>query len=264
MKRDKILIRINNLDEIKEYKKLGISNFLLTLEKFSIGYNTFSIDELSNLKENVYVLVNRVLDNEAVNDFKKVSAKLEFVKGILFEDIGVYQILKESSIPLIWNQNHFAVNSVSINIWLDKVKSVVVSNELEKSELIYVLNNVKNSVILPVFGLNMAMYSRRYLLSFYNEFKNLKNIKRALIKTNNYKEFIAIENEYGTVLFYKNYFNLIKEVDKFNDNNVLFYYIDPNMVNISDIENILNGKSDQYLNPFYENKTVYKVGDLND
>ena len=264
MKNNKILIRINNLEEIKEYKKLGISNFLFALKDFSIGYNSFDLEELSKLDVNTYLLVNRVLDNDGIDSFKKIINKLSFVKGIIFEDIGIYELLKDSNINLIWNQNHFAVNTNSVNYWLSNVYSVVISNELEKSELVNILNNINNKVILPVFGLNMAMYSRRYLLSFYNEYKGLKDIKRALIKTNNDKEFIAIQNEYGTVLFYKEYFNLINEINNFNDNNILFYYIDPNMLSIGDTIKVINGEDYDSFNPFYENKTVYRIGDIND
>ncbi len=263
MKSSKVLVRINNLNEIEEYKKLGITNFLFPLEGFSIGYETFKLEDLQNLNENIYLLVNRILDNKDINKFKKIVPSLSFIKGLIFEDLGIYEVLNKSNIPLIWNQNHFAVNTLSINIWLDKVSSVVISNELEKSELIYLLNNVKKKVILPVFGLNMAMYSRRSLLSFYNEYKNLKTIKKGILKTNNDKEFIAVENNYGTVLFYKNYFNLINEISNFNDDNILFYYVDPNMIDIKDIKKVLNGEKN-YQNPFYENKTVYRIGDLND
>ena len=264
MRRDKILVRINNLDEINDYKKLEISNFLFAIEDYSIGYNTFKLDDLSKLDVNVYLLVNRVLDNEGIDSFKKIIDKLVFAKGIIFEDIGVYEVLKDKGIPLIWNQNHFAVNSRSINIWLDKVSSVVISNELEKSELEFVLDKVNKRVVLPVLGLNMAMYSRRYLLSFYNAYKGLKTLKRALLKTDNGKEFIAVENKYGTVLFYKNYYSLLDDVNEFNDDKVLFYYIDPNMLNTIEVKELLEGKKSDFINPFYENKTVYRIGDLND
>lgn len=264
MKNNKILIRINSLEEIEEYKKLGISNFLFPLDGFSIGYNTFKLEELCALKENVFLLINRVMDNNAIDEFKSTLKDLSFAKGIVFEDLGVYQVLKDSNIMLIWNQNHFAVNSESINIWLDNVKSVIISNELEKSELEYILENVNGKVILPVLGLNMAMYSRRYLLSYFNEYKGLKSVKRGILKTNNGRDFLAVENEYGCVLFYKKYFNLINQIDDNCDNKILFYYIDPNMLSACDIQNILNGKDIDFDNRFYENKTVYRIGDLND
>ena len=263
MKRNKILVRINNLDEIEEYQKLGITNFLFALKDFSIGYPSFSLDEIKNVNGNIYLLANRVLDNEGIDNFKKIG-DLSFISGLIFEDLGIYQVLKESNIPLIWNQNHFAVNEISINYYLDRVSSVVISNELEKSELINVINNVKKEVILPVLGLNMAMYSRRSLLSFYNEYEHLGDYKRGILKTNNDREFLAIENEYGTVLFYNKYFNLLDEIDNFNDDKILFYYIDPNMLDVNDIKDALEGKKIGDVNPFYLNKTIYRVGDLND
>ncbi len=264
MKRDKILVRVNNLDEIDTLKKLGISNFLFALEDFSIGYNTFKISDLKNLNENIYLLLNRVLDNKGIDDFKRISDNLSFVKGIVFEDIGIYQIMKDKSIPLIWNQNHFAVNSRSINIWLEKVDSVIISNELEKSELKYVIDNVNKRVILPVLGLNMAMYSRRSLLSFFNTYMNLDDIKNSKLKTNNNTTFIAKENEYGTVLFNSKPFNLINEIDSFNDDNILYYYIDLNNIDVSKLDSILDGEEIDKDNRFYENKTVYRIGDLHD
>lgn len=261
--KSKLLVRINKLREIKEYQKEGINNFLFPLINFSVGYNSFTLDELKDLDVNVYLLVNRIFDNKACDEFKKLKDSLVNIKGIIFEDIAVYQILKNSNIDLIWNQNHFAVNYHSINYWLNKdnITSAVISNELEKNELINVINNVNKKIVLPIFGLNMAMYSRRYLLSYYVETFNKQKINKAILKNGDI-EFLAVENEYGTVLFYNKYFNLLNEIDKFNDDNILFYYIDPNELDTITVMDILNGKKINYDNRFYENKTVFKVGDL--
>ena len=51
-------------------------------------------------------------------------------------------------------------------------------------------------------------------------------------------------------------------IDNFNDDNILFYYIDPNELDAITVIDILNGKKINYDNRFYENKTVFKVGDL--
>ena len=40
------------------------------------------------------------------------------------------------------------------------------------------------------------------------------------------------------------------------------YYIDPNGLTSKDVIAILKGKKIDYDNKFYENKTLYKVGDL--
>ena len=34
------------------------------------------------------------------------------------------------------------------------------------------------------------------------------------------------------------------------------------MVSFNDMKDILEGKSEEFANPFYENKTVYRIGDL--
>ena len=117
--KNKLLIRINNLLEIEEYYKEGITNFLFPLSCYSICYNTFNLDEIKSIKEkyniNVYLLVNRVLDNKDCNNFKLIIPNFSFVNGIIYEDIAIYQMLKNTNINLIWNQAHFAGNYHSIN-----------------------------------------------------------------------------------------------------------------------------------------------------
>ncbi len=261
MKKDKIIVRINNIEEINDYKKVGITNFLFALDGFSVGYKTFSLQELKKLKENIFLLVNRVFDKVALDNFIKIKDELNFIKGIFYEDIGIYKVLKDTKVPLFWNQMHAAVSSLSINFWLDKVESAVLANELTKEEIINILNKANKKVILPVFGLNISLYSRRHLLSNYNKFKNFKPYESAILKTGTDTEFLAVENKYGTVFFYHKYFNLIKEINNFNDDKILYYYIDPNEVSSLDMIDILNGKEINYDNRFYEHKTIYKIGD---
>lgn len=262
--KNKILVRINNLSEIDDYVKKGIVNFLFPLEGFSIGYTSFSVNELKgvsvNNDVNVYLLLNRVLENIDCDNLRVIKDDLSFCEGIVYEDIAVYQILKDTNIKLIWNQAHFGVNYHSINEWLNLVDSCMLSNELEKSELNEVLNNVIKPVILPVFGLNMAMYSRRRLLRAYSDNFNKVYSDTAVLE-NDKVSFLAKENEFGTVYFYNKYFNLIPFLDNF-DNNILFYYIDPNGLDFNDVIDLLDGKDIDYDNRFYENKTVYKIGDL--
>lgn len=261
--KNNILVRINNLNEINDYIKKGIVNFLFPFDGFSIGYPSFKLDEINNLGNeiNVYLLLNRVFENNDCDNLRILKDDLSFCEGIIYEDIAVYQILKDTNIKLVWNQAHFGVNYHSINEWLNLGDSCMLSNELEKSELIDVLNNVTKPVILPIFGLNMAMYSRRRLLKSYSDNFNLTYSDSAILE-NNKVSFLAKENKYGTVYFYNKYFNLIPYLDKISNNNILLYYVDPNGVNSIDMIDILNGKEINYDNMFYENKTVYKIGDL--
>ena len=95
MKKEKILINIENLKEIDNYKKIGINNFLFAVDKFSIGYTSFKIDDLKEIDGNKYLYINRILNNKEVDNLKKIANDILFFEGIIFEDIAVYNIFKE-------------------------------------------------------------------------------------------------------------------------------------------------------------------------
>ena len=60
------------------------------------------------------------------------------------------------------------------------------------------------------------------------------------------------------------YFNLIDKLSNIDDSKILYYYIDPNELTPKDIIDALNGKHFNEDNRFYENKTIYRIGDIND
>jgi len=70
MKKSKVLINITDLEEIEKYKKIGITNFLFALNNFSIGYNSFKLEELKTLDVNVYLNINLIMDTKTINEFK--------------------------------------------------------------------------------------------------------------------------------------------------------------------------------------------------
>ena len=262
---NKIIININNLNEIEEYKKIGITNFLFAVKDFSIGYKEFELKDLKNLNENVYLLINRIMDTKTTNKFKEIISELDFVKGIFFEDLGVYQMLKDTNIPLIFNQTQFATNTLSINYWLDRVDSAVISNSLCENEIIDIINNVKKPIIFNVFAKNMAMYSRRKLLTNYNNYYKLDNKDQIIIReTLKGKKFILNETENGTVIFNDLYFNYLSILPKLNENNIKFYYINNLDLQVEDIKKLLNNEYIDFDDGFLNKKTIFKVGDIRD
>lgn len=263
MKKDKILINIENLSDIEEYKKIGINNFLFAVDNFSIGYKTFDINSLINIKENKYLLINKIFNTEDINKFKKIIPLLNKFNGIIFEDIGVYHLLKDTNINLIWNQSHFATNYSSINYWLDLTNSAVISNELTKEEVKEIIDKSNKKIILNVFGKNNIMYSRRTLLTNFNKYFKLKTNKEIILKENiSNCEFRMLENESGTFTFDNNYFNIINYIKYFNNDNILFYLIYPFGLSVPEIKDIIeNNSTIKYNDGFMNKKTIYKLGD---
>ncbi|NLL02243.1 MAG: hypothetical protein GX265_04410 [Mollicutes bacterium] len=261
MKNSKILVSVKNLDELKEYKKIGITNFLFALKGFSIGYPEFTLDELLDLDINVYLNINLVMDTKKINEFKNIISKLDFVKGIFFEDLGIYYVLKDHHIPLIWNQNHFVINSVSINSWLNRVTSACLTNELTKEEIKYILEKTSKPLILPIFGYNIAMYSRRYLLSNFNRYHGYKIVNNGYLKINPQNQFKAYETENGTVLFYHKPFNYYPIINELKDEKIWFYYFDLTHSNIAQYHKIINNEISDSEERFLNHKTIYKLED---
>lgn len=261
MKKQKVLININNLDEINEYKKIGINNFLFALEGFSIGYNSF---ELKDIPKESFILINRVLDSKDIDNLKLIKDDLVKYKGIIFEDLGVYQIFKDSDIDLIWNQAHFGTNLSSINIWLDKVSSAVISNEITKEEITDIVSGVKKPVVFNVFGKNMIMYSRRTLLSNFNKYNELEKYNDMVLGENHTNNnFLVKESSFGSAFFNNEYFNYIEFSNTLNDDNIRFYLVLNLDLNVDKVIDVLNGESfgnDGFLNK----KTVYRMSEYTD
>ena len=263
MKKEKILINIENLIDFDKYKKIGINNFLFAVDDFSIGYNTFSLSDIENLDCNKYLLINRIFNTSDVDNFKEFIKNIKDIEGIVFEDISVFNILKDSNLKLIWNQNHFATNYSSINYWLDNVYSAVISNELTFNEVSNILNNCDKPLILSVFGKNPIMYSRRYLLSNFNNNFNINYDNDVILEENITKnEFLVKEYDKGTIIFNNTYYNLVNYIDKFNDDKVLFYLVYSHELDFNTMCKVINGdtllKSDD---GFMNRKTIYKLGD---
>lgn len=260
MKKEKILINIEQLNDIENYKKIGINNFLFAVSDFSIGYKSFELEELRNLECKKYLLINRIFNSEDCDKFKSIISKLSIFDGVIFEDIAVYNMLKNTDINLIWNQTHFATNYSSINHWLELVDSAVISNELTLEEVSEILDKSNKKLVLNIFGKNPIMYSRRTLLTNFNKNFNLDDNKEMILnETITKNEFLAKETDKGTFILNNKPFNLIPFLKEFNNDNIEFYLIYPNGLNTNEISEYLNGKLDNTDNGFMNKKTIYKL-----
>ncbi len=229
---------------------------LYPLSSYCTGYEEyFDINEVDD-----FCLVNRILNDDDLDNLEKIL-KNSNIKGIVFDDLGLIQIIKDMPIVKILLLDHIACSTSSINYYLDYVDSVVVSNDLTKKEIQNITLNAKKKVVINVFGLKTLMYSRRTLVSNYEIYHDLpfKNVINASIDS---KKFKIIENKFGTKFYAYPYYNALELLDL---SNVLYFWYDPILLDddkIMDIvfnNNIKNIETDEI---FLNKKTVYKVGDL--
>ena len=259
----KILLVLDNFDYLDDYRKVGITTFLFPLKEYCVGYNDFSLEEINKCDvSNKYILINRVLDCKGIDEFKKIIKKFKNIKGLVFEDIGIYQSVKKIGLDLelILFQNHFNCNKESINFWLDRVDSVVVSNELTFNELKYITDNSKKEVVLHLYGYNQVMYSRRKLLTNFSEEFNLINKSKNIIEDKaTHIKFRVFENDYGTVMYSDKIFNGKRLIDL---NNIKYFYVNTTMINHKELMDFLTTNrdiNDSEDEGFLDRETIYKL-----
>lgn len=262
MKKNNILLLVDSKEKVEAFKKESNITFLFPVKGYTVGFpNAFLIDEI---KEEGYVFINRILDNEGISNFKLFLRELpENIKGIVFDDIGVLNVLlkEKNNLKKILFLNHMNSNFLSINAYLEYVDSVVVSTDITTKELDEILSQVTKPVVLYTFGYVNIMYSRRNLITNYNNYfsQNEKKIS-TLEESSSHKKIKLVENEFGTVAYTNLPFN---GLDYLNKKPVLFNLINTLFLNISDIKEILEHPQDLNLKYPYKylsaEETIFKL-----
>lgn len=262
-----ILIYVDDINHIDDYRKAGVAAFLFGLEGYCVGYNTYSLEEIKKQSvSNKYIILNRMLDCKDIDNLRNIISDFTGIKGIVFEDIGVYNMVKdlELDLELILFQNHFATNTKSVNFWLNRLDSIFISNEITIDEIKNILNSVSKDVVLHLYGYNQVMYSRRLLLTNWSEEFNIPNKNTNIIEDRATKvKFRAMENEFGTVMYSDKIFNG-KEL--FGLNNVKYFYVNTMLVEHNQIMEFLNNfdfNRENENDGFLHKETIYKLKERN-
>lgn len=265
MKINNFLVTVNNLEIINDLKKVGITTFLFPLKGYTVGFpNTFEISDIT--VDNAYIFINRILTSDEIDSLKELLKEIpENVKGIVFDDLGVLEILKDTNLTKILYLNHFGTNYESINYFLEFVDSMVISTDITKEEIEMILANANKPLVLHAFGYVPVMYSRRTLLTNFNKHFNLENKSIANIKdkmANN--KFFVYENEYGTVF----YNHLPSNSLEIKHPNLLYYLINTAFLENNQVIELFNALkldkkiSIEYDRGFLDRPTIYKLKDV--
>ncbi len=237
----KRLVTALNQEFLNKIKDLEDIEILYPLESFCIGYDYY----YPATKIDGYALINRILTDDDLDILDSILKNSHF-KGIVFDDLGILEIVKDLPLKKILLLDHLALNSISINYYLDYVDSVVVASDLNYEEIKYITENTKKEVVLYVFGLKKLMYSRRNLLTNYALYHQEEINKKLEAKILD-KDFRIIEEDMGTSFFMGKYYN---GLELLNLNNVLYYWYDFNQISLQEAIDILNNKVNVASSPF--------------
>ena len=243
-------------------EKVSGCDFLFPLQGFCVGIErTFSLE---NIPDSSYVYVNRLLDRKGIEDFRKLLPLFsKKVKAIVFEDLGILNILKENRIDVetCFYGTHGVCSSYTANNLLTDVDTVILSNDITKEEIETILDKVTKKVGLFLFGHLPYMYSRRTLLTNYSKHFALENKKKRILKESvSKKEFFVVEDEFGTMFYDSCVFDGRVLLDK----DVSYFVIDLHLENILNIKEFMEDffALKAYPNTtdgFLYRKTIYRL-----
>lgn len=238
------IVTIDKLDKIDDY--LIFDSFLVVSKKYACFHlnglcdRTIIrlIDEIHKKGKKAYVLLDRVMFNEDLENLKIYLYKLEEKEcdGYFCSDLGVLRLLYEMGIikKCIYYSQTQIVSTLELKSYLDLgIKSVFVSKDLPLEDILKV--SKKLSLGVNVFGYRNLFYSRRKLLTSY---KNEFNLNGKFSKSDKYKirelkreaKSIIYEDFYGTYVFTSYIDNHINQLNCLNKNRVDYVLFDDNFV----------------------------------
>lgn len=254
MKNNIIIVTNDNI--IKKAKEVGVTTFLFPFRNYCVGFdNYYSFEDIK--EENSYLYINRILTNEDIDRLKELIKVLPSnIKGVFFQDIGIINILKDTSLKSILFSHHLTTNYESINNYLKYIDSVVLSTDITIDEMKDIIDKANKKVCIYKFGMVPIMYSRRTLVTNFKEFYKVDKSIDIIKEPINNKHFKIVENEYGTVIYpYKYYFN-----NELNDKDLLFNIINPYNLTEEEVNNLFSEKMTMDIFPgFLHTKTIYKL-----
>lgn len=282
----KIVIELNNIDNLESYINLGVNTFIIGLKDFSISTFELSLEEIKKVvvkypNIELFINMNKNIFNKEILKLEENLIELDKMRiaGILFYDLSILQLKKKNNldIDLVWNQTHMVTNYNTCNYYYEKdVKYGIISSEITIDEMIEINNNSKMKFMTLLFGHPIMSHSKRNLLTNYYQSNNKKYDKQTHEIFENNKKYLIRENETGTSIIYGNIINGSSILKKLLDNKFDYViikeeYIDTSIIiklieltlnymktNEKEILDKINNLIGEDTNFFYK-ETIYKV-----
>lgn len=257
----------NRKESINNILTKDIKGIILGVKDLSIYELELDIDTIIDISNNtskkVIVAINKMIHNSDLELVRKVLLKVKEsnISGILFYDLGVFNLIKQLDIKLelIISQEHLNA-SINSNLFYYKkgINSSFITSDITFDEVLDIKNNTKMNIYYTVYGYLPIFYSRRMLLTNYFKYINKNMSDDEYYIFNKDLKHLIKENNYGTVI-YSPLINLINEVDSLNS-------IDNLVIDLSHtksdsvLDNFINNKrEDSNYIGFFNTKTIYKL-----
>ena len=279
----KLLVEVSNKSNLYlDY----VSGIILPLDKYSVESTCFfTMDEIrdivSNSKTEVFVKINKNLENDDIEDIKNILIELDSigVNGVFFYDLAVLELKRELNLKLdlVWNQTHMVNNYETCNYYYSKgCKYALLGKEITLDEIKEIIGKSNITCMVEVVSRPSVAFSKRSLVTNY--YKDLgKDSKSEILIHEKVSDddYRVVENDLGTTFFLNTITNgtsIIKDLFDIGCSYIIFreYGIDNFSELVSDTMNYINNNciDNSYVEKykklgdstnFFFKKTIYKV-----
>lgn len=216
----KLAVSIYNLSQLN--KRISyIDCAILNTKEYSLIYEesidlqkAISICNRSNVTP--IIAMNRMVHPNEIAYFESELKKF-IDSNVLFliTDIGLANIAKRLNIinRVIFDPQTMITNKCDLALYSSfNFDALSMSLEFPLKDVIESINEVNASLIYQIFGHRLMFYSKRSLISLYEEKANIKTSKNhLLLRESTRDDFIpVIENENGTMMFRSYIISLLK------------------------------------------------------
>lgn len=197
--------------------------------------------KLLNEKRIIILAIDKIIDeNELVKLKRFIKNFIDKVDYLIYSDYSVCSLVNIDSLnKLIYDSKTLVCSYHEANSIPTKT---FISSEISQKELEDIINNTKD-ICINCFGLHQIMYSKRPLLSLYNNFINSKVLNQDTlyelkeeIRDDYYK---IIENTNGTFIYTPYYFSL-SSLSKELIDKVFIFRINSAFINYNDLIYIID------------------------
>ena len=234
----KILISIDDLTSLPT-----ADGYVLGYEKYTFfAKKRFAFEEIKVFEEQekIYLLLNAMLHESDVEDFKVEAKKLSDLKvNFIVQDLGMVEILKSfvDKSRIIYNPYTLVCNLEEYKTYQEYLGVTIgVSSQLS-------IDNLENFVgdsFITIYGYTPIYQSYRKVISLFSEHHEVNAPKETLIKEDTRDNLHhIIENEYGSVIFSSEPANLLNDISRLENTKYLF--VDLNYIDDQKIKELLKG-----------------------
>ncbi len=223
----------NSVEDISFYQEKESNIFILGLENYCINYPSVSLDEIKKLssKYSLFISVNKNIFNNELADLTEKLVELSHlsIRGVLFYDLGVLNIVRENNISLnlVWHQTHMVTNYNTCNFYYEKgVSAGFLANEITLDEILEIKKRTKMKLMVECFGYPIMSHSRRMLLTNYFKSIGKEKENRVYHLENMNEDYLLKESSDGASILYGKLINGVKPLFDLVENDIDYVVLD--------------------------------------